>query len=202
MPTDPAQILLASASQTRLRMLRNAGVSVEAVPARVDEETITLALLDDGAQPRDIADALAEAKARRVSARHPGRLVLGSDQVLDFQGTLGRKPESRDEAIAQLSARRGKTHSMFSAAVIYDDGEPVWRHVGQVRLAIRDVSDAYLADYADRNWPGISASVGGYKLEEEGARLFHRIDGDYFTVLGLPLLEVLSYLSLRGTIPT
>jgi septum formation protein len=128
--------------------------------------------------------------------------VLGCDQVLDHDGIPWGKPESADAARAQLRALRGQTHRLFSAVVLYDAGQPVWRHVGEVRLTMRPFSDDYLDVYLGRNWPAVADSVGGYKLEEEGARLFQSIDGDYFTVLGLPLLPLLGYLGQRGWIPS
>lgn len=193
-------ILLASTSTIRQQMLREASISFEAAPARVDESAIRSALLGEGAHPRDIADALAEAKARKLAMRVPERLVLGCDQVLGFKGTVFEKPTSRNAAHEQLRALRGQTHQLFSAAVIYDDGVPVWRHVGIARLTMRQFSDSYLEAYLDRNWPDIGDSVGGYKLEHEGVRLFAQIQGDYFTILGMPLLELLNYLVLRGEI--
>lgn len=195
-----AEILLASGSVIRAQLLRNAGVPFEVRPARVDEEMAKQALLAEGARPRDIADALAEMKAARTSAKHPGALVLGCDQVLDHGGTLMSKPQDMEEARTQLRALRGQRHQLLSACVIYEDGRPVWRHVGVVRLAMRAFSDAYLDGYLERNWDSIRHSVGGYKLEEEGVRLFSSIQGDYFTVLGLPLLEVLNYLTTRGVL--
>lgn len=194
-------LLLASGSETRKLLLEAAGVAVDVMPARLDEPALRDALLADGAPPRDIADALAEAKARKVGDKHPGRLVLGCDQVLAHGGIVIGKPESPDDAREQLVRLRGDRHTLLSAAVIYQGGEPQWRHVGTVRLAMRAFSDAYLDAYLDRNWDSLRSSVGGYKLEEEGARLFTRIDGDYFTVLGLPLLEILSYLVLKGDLP-
>jgi len=193
-------IILASGSDIRATLLRNAGVTFDVVVPRVDEETIKLSLIAEQASPRDIADALAETKALRVATKKPDALVIGCDQVLALDRQLLSKPESPEHAIAQLTSLRGKTHQLLSAAVIYADGKPQWRHVGQTRLFMRDVSDAYLTDYVHRNWDSIRHSVGAYKLEEEGARLFSRIEGDYFNVLGLPLLELLSYLTLRGTI--
>ena len=192
-------ITLASGSEIRAQMLRNAAVPFNAMIARVDEEMIKASLLSEEASPRDIADALAEAKARKVSDKVDG-LVLGCDQVLDFQGQLISKPTSPDDAQAQLQRMRGQRHTLLSAAVIYEDGKPVWRHVGQVRLLMRDASDDFLSDYVGRNWDSIQHSVGAYKLEEEGVRLFTRIDGDYFNVLGMPLLELLAYLTLRGVL--
>lgn len=194
-------ILLASGSEIRATLLRQAKVDFRIEKPRVDEDAIRDALVAEGAKPRDVADALAEAKARRVSAKFPGELVLGCDQVLDFEGTLLSKPASPDEAIAQLKAFRGKRHMLLSAAVIYEDAKPVWRHVGQVRLYVRDASDEWIDDYVARNWDSIRHAVGAYKLEEEGVRLFTRVEGDYFNVLGMPLLEILSYLTLRGTLP-
>jgi len=195
------RLILASGSAIRADLLRRASLAVEVIPARVDEDAIKSAFLAEQAKPRDIADALAEAKARKVAARHPDRMVLGCDQVLDFQGTLFSKPETPEDARDQLRRMRGKRHMLLSAAVIYDNAKPVWRHVGTVRLHMRDLSDAYIDDYISRNWESIRHAVGAYKLEEEGPRLFTRIDGDHFNVLGLPLLEILSYLTLRGTLP-
>lgn len=193
-------LILASSSPIRRDMLANAGVIADIQPASVDEDSIRAALLAEEASPRDIADALAEAKARKVSGRNPGRLVLGCDQVLAYKGAIYQKPATLDAARAQLEALRGGTHQLLSAAVLYLDGQPQWRHVGVARLTMRGFSDSYLAEYLARNWPGIGNSVGGYKLEEEGVRLFAQIQGDYFTILGLPLLELLNYLALRGEV--
>ncbi len=195
------QIILASGSDIRAALLRNAGVEFAVQVARVDEDAVRRSLLAEDASPRDIADALAEMKAQRVAAKCPDALVIGCDQVLAQGRKLLSKPASKEEALAQLRAMRGQSHQLLSAAVIYDAGTPVWRHVGVVRLHMRDASDDYLHDYVDRNWDSIRHSVGAYKLEEEGVRLFTRIEGDYFNVLGLPLLELLSYLTLRGTLP-
>ncbi|WP_255618385.1 Maf family protein [Roseibaca sp. Y0-43] len=192
-------LVLASASTIRAEMLRRAGVMVDVQPARIDEAAIRDALLAEDAPPRDVADALAEGKARKISARQPG-LVLGCDQVLALKGRLFEKPTTPEQARDHLTALRGQTHQLLSAAVLYDDGKPVWRHVGVARLTMRNFSDSYLDDYIARNWPGIGESVGAYKLEEEGVRLFAQVTGDYFTILGLPMLELLNYLSLRGEI--
>ncbi len=194
-------IVLASGSAIRAQLLRQANVDFTVVRPRVDEDAIRDALQAEAAKPRDVADALAEAKARRVSAKSPGHLVLGCDQVLEFNGRVVSKPETPEDAISQLSSFRGKRHALLSAAVIYEEGKPIWRHVGQVRLYVREASDEWIEDYVARNWDSIRHSVGAYKLEEEGVRLFTRVDGDYFNVLGMPLLEILSYLTLRGTLP-
>ncbi len=195
-----AHIILASGSEIRAQLLRNAGIDTDQIPAKVDEASIKASLLAEAASPRDIADALAEAKARKVSGKHPDALVLGCDQVLDFNGKILSKPKSAEEALSQLSEMRGKRHMLLSAAVIYRAGEPIWRHVGQVRLQMRQCSDDYLQAYVARNWDSIRHCVGAYKLEEEGVRLFTNIEGSYFNVLGLPLLELINYLGLQGAI--
>lgn len=194
------RLILASGSEIRATLLRQARLEFEIMTPRVDEAALKSAMTAEDATPRDISDALAEMKARRISAKHPDGFVLGCDQVLDFQGNLISKPTTKQEAVDQITALQGNRHSLFSAAVIVEDNKPIWRHVGQVRLFMRTLSDAFIQDYVDRNWDSIRHSVGGYKLEEEGIRLFSRIDGDHYTVLGLPLIEILNYLTLRGMI--
>ena len=198
----PQPFILASGSEIRHKLLDQAGVTHEIAKPRVDEDMIKDALLAEGAPPRDVADALAEMKATKISEKHPGALVLGCDQVLDHRGTLLSKPRDPQDAVDQLHLLRGDRHSLLSAAVLCEDGKPIWRHVGQVRLRMREVSDTYVQDYVDRNWNSIRHAVGCYKLEEEGVRLFSNIQGDYFHVLGMPLLELLNYLTLRGDLPT
>ena len=200
--TDPVtlHLILASSSETRATLLRNAGLVPEVRPARVDEDAIRAALEAERANPRDIADTLAETKARRISEKAPAALVLGCDQVLDLDGRVFAKPENPAAARLQIRALSGRTHQLLSAAVVCHGGEPLWRHLGTARLTMRAVSDAYLDDYVSRNWPSIRHSVGAYKLEEEGVRLFSHIEGDHFTILGLPLIELLTWLAVRGDI--
>lgn len=194
-------LILASTSETRSRLLASAGVAHETIPPRVDEATIKAAMLEDGASHRDIADALAEAKARKVSGKAPGRIVIGCDQVLSHDGRLVSKPENRDEAAAELRRLRGARHELLTGAVACRDGAPLWRHVAVVRLSMREFSDAYLEDYLDRNWESLRHSVGGYRLEEEGLRLFRAVEGDYFATLGLPMIPLLSWLGDSGHLP-
>lgn len=195
-------LILASGSEIRATLLQNAGIDFQVVPARIDESAIRAGLAAEDASPRDVADALAEYKARKVGQKNPGALVLGCDQVAALKGDILTKPESPDHAADQLARMSGQTHHLMSAAVIYHDYEPVWRHVGMVRMTMRKLTAGYIEDYVQRNWDSIRHSVGTYKLEEEGVRLFSQIDGSYFNVLGLPLTELISYLIVRGDLET
>ncbi|MEO5615232.1 MAG: Maf family nucleotide pyrophosphatase [Cypionkella sp.] len=195
-------LLLASVSPIRLQLLRNAGLEVSAQPARIDEDAIRQALQADAAPPREIADALAEMKARKLAEKNPDALVLGCDQILAFKGRVFGKPETPDEARSQLTEFRDQTHQLISALVLYDGGKPIWRHMSEAKLTMLPLSDSYLDDYVTRNWHSLRQSVGAYKLEEEGIRLFSTIEGDYFSILGLPLLPLLGYLGTRGFIST
>ncbi len=195
------RLILASSSSIRKTLLENAGVSFDTVKARVDEEMAKSSLINEGASPRDISDSLAELKARKVSQQNPDGIVIGCDQVLAFGDMILSKAISRNAAFQQLQKLRGEKHKLYSAAVIYDSGQPIWRHVGTVSLTMRNMTDSYLSDYVERNWDEIQHCVGSYQLEKEGIRLFSRVDGDFFNVLGLPLLEILNYLAGRGDIP-
>ncbi len=192
------RILLASASEARATMLREAGVAVEIMPAHVDEEAIKQSFRAEGVSPRDLADALAEAKARRIGASHPEALVIGADQVLVTGGETFDKPRNRAEARAQLLHLRGGSHELLSAAVITVGGAPVWRHIGAARLTMRPFTEPFLDAYLDAEGDAVLSTVGGYRIEGRGAQLFSRISGDYFSILGMPLLEVLGYLRARN----
>lgn len=192
--------VLASSSETRLRLLQAAGLEVTAVPARIDEAAVRDALLEENASPAEVADTLAELKARKIAEKRPEDLVLGGDQVLACEGELFAKPATLEDAVAQLGRLRGRTHRLYSALVAYEAARPVWRHVSEARMTMHAVSDGYLQAYVARNWDSIRHSVGGYKIEEEGVRLFSAVEGDHFTILGLPLLPLLAWLGSRGMI--
>ena len=193
-------LVLASQSASRRAMLSAAGVAFDATFAGVDEDAAKAALRH--LAPRDLADALAELKAVKVSARMPGHLVLGSDSmvVLD-DGTILDKPVDRADAAAHLRAMSGKRHDLWSAAVIAENAQPIWRHVDRAKMHVRPLSDAFIETYLDAEWPAIAGCVGCYRIEGPGAQLFTRIEGSQFTVLGMPLLNVLDFLRVRGELP-
>jgi septum formation protein len=191
-------LILASGSKIRTELLSSAGITHSVQVARIDEDSVRGALEAEQAKPRDVADTLAELKARKISQKNPGAFVLGCDQILQIDDRILSKPETIEQAKEQLTLLSGKKHMLLSAAVLYQDGEPKWRHIGMVRLYMRDLSDGFIDDYLGRNWPSVADSVGAYKLEEEGVRLFTRIEGDHFNVLGLPLIEFINHLTLIG----
>jgi septum formation protein len=191
-------IVLASASPARATMLRAAGVVFHVAPARVDEESVRAALEAEGAPARDVAEALAELKALRGSASAPGALVIGADQTLELAGRRFDKPASRAEAADQLRALRGRRHVLHSAAVVALNGAAIWRASGRAALTVRPFSDAFLETYLDVAGEAVLGCVGGYQVEGLGAQIFARIEGDHFTIMGLPLLDLLGFLRARG----
>ena len=191
-------LILASGSAIRATLLARAEVPFTIQVARIDEDMVRTSLQTQGLSARDIADALAELKAQRVSDKNPAELVLGCDQILDFAGHVLTKPENQFDLKLQLQQLRGGVHRLHTAAVIFQYGRPIWRSVQTVTLHMQDFSDVYLMQYIEKNWDIVRHCVGGYALEGSGARLFSKIDGDYFSVLGLPLLDVLTFLTARG----
>lgn len=192
-------IILASKSAARRAVLDGAGVAYEAVDSRYDEDTAKHSLLAAGATPKDVAEALAEAKALKISRSRPG-LVIGADQTLDLDGRLYDKAESAEAARARLVELRGKAHRLHSAVVVAKDGAPIWREVVTATLTMRNFTDAFLDEYLALEGQAALGSVGCYRLEGPGAQLFSRIDGDYFAILGLPLLGLLSLLREHGVL--
>lgn len=189
-------VILASKSAARRAVLDGAGVPFEAAVAGVDEDAVKTELLAQGAGPRAIAEALAERKAVRIAGARPG-LVIGADQTLEFEGGLYDKVDTVEAARERLKQLRGKPHQLHSAVVVAENGAAVWRETVSATLVMRDFSDAFLEDYLAVEGETALGSVGCYRLEGLGAQLFARIDGDYFTILGLPLLGLLELLRQR-----
>ncbi len=192
-------LILASTSSARRKMLSDIGLEYEATAPMVDEQAIKETFLANGADARTIADALAEAKAVKLSSKNPGDLVIGSDQILALEdGRILDKPQSPDEAVAHLHLMAGKTHKLFSAVVAAEKGAPVWRFVSTSRMTVRHLSPSFIENYVDQYWQHIQHCVGCYRIEAEGAQLFSRIEGNHFDIMGLPLLPLLSWLRERG----
>jgi len=198
----PAEIVLASSSSARAALLRGAGIPFTAMPARVDETTAKESFLADGLSAGDAAANLADLKARKISIQQPGAFTIGADQMLDCNDVWFDKPPDRDHLVAQLMSLRGKTHHLHSAVCIYQGGTRIWGTVETAALTMRSFSDGFLQDYVDGAGDAVLESVGGYRLEGHGAQLFSRIDGDYFTILGLPLLPLLDFLRQRRVLQT
>ncbi|TYC72393.1 Maf-like protein [Stappia sp. BW2] len=195
-------LVLASGSRIRADLLKNAGLVFEIDPADVDERAVEAPLLETGFPPEDLASVLAEAKANDVSGRRSGDLVIGADQILAFEGERRTKPDDMEAARRQLLAFSGKTHELHSAVVLSQNGEAIWRHVSTARLTMRDLSPAFIGHYLAAAGQEVLSSVGAYQLENLGVQLFEKIDGDYFTILGLPLLPLLEELRHQKVIET
>ncbi|UZW54575.1 Maf family protein [Sphingobium sp. JS3065] len=194
-------IVLASQSASRRALLEAARVPFEALSPGVDEEAAKEALRADGLDARQLADALAELKALRVSRRVPGGLVLGCDQTLSLEdGAMIDKAVDRADAERILKLLSGRVHHLHSAAVIALNGEPIWRHIERVRMTVRPLSDAFIAQYLDGDWEECRWCVGCYRIEGPGAQIFARVEGSQFAIQGLPLLPLLDFLRVRGVL--
>lgn len=191
------RLLLASRSAARRQMLEAAGVPFGRADSSLDEDEAKAGLVAAGFEPRDLAEMLAEMKAKSAAAPADA-LVLGADQVLETaQGEMLSKPASREDARTQLRALSGRVHLLHSAAVIVERGERVWGHTQTAAMAVRHLGDAFLNDYLDSEFEAVRRNVGGYRIEGRGAQLFDDVDGSHFAILGLPLLPLLAYLRER-----
>ncbi len=192
-------LILASQSAARQAMLHGAGVDFVSATALIDEEAVKAGLRATGISPRNLADALAEAKALRVSHKFPDALVLGCDQTLSIEGRNAfDKAATAAELAEQLAFLSKKTHILFSAAVIVVNGQPIWRFVDSVKMTMRHLSPKFITDYVASESENVLGCLGGYQIEASGAQLFSKIDGSHFTILGLPLLPLLDFLRMRG----
>ena len=194
------QLILASKSPFRARLLENAGVGFYAEAALIDERAAEAPLRKSGAGAQEVASVLAEVKAQNVSARFPGALVLGCDQTLSLEDELFHKPEDMEAARRHLLKLSGKAHQLASALAFVKDGETLWRHVSLAQLTMRALSPAFIGQHLARVGGAALSSVGAYQYEGEGIQLFDRIDGDYFTIIGLPMLPLLAELRRMGEI--
>lgn len=192
---------LASGSESRRRLLTAAGIEVAAIKPNVDEDAMKAGLRTEGMSVRDQAMRLAEMKAIKISQRVPG-LVIGGDQMLALDSESFDKPKDLSAAADHLRKLSGKAHTLETAIVVCENGEPVWRHLARPRLTMRPLTEEFIEDYVERVGEPLLSTVGAYQLEGLGAQLFNKIEGDYFSILGLPLLPLLDYLRIRGVITT
>jgi septum formation protein len=197
MAPAPPRLVLASASAARADLLARAGLAVDRDAAAIDEESLKQALRAEGATPAQVAETLAELKAQRVAARHSGALVIGADQMLSCNDVWFDKPPDREHAAAQLRALSGKTHTLWTAVCVVRNGSRMWHHNAAAQLTMRNLSDDFIAAYLAAAGSAVTTSVGAYQLEGLGAQLFNRVEGDFFTILGLPLLPLLDFLRLN-----
>ena len=198
--SSPETIVLASGSPFRRKMLQDAGLAVDSVPARIDERAVEAATEGSGITPGELAAILAEAKALDVSERMPGRLVGGADQTLSLGDAVLHKPRDMEEACRRLLALSGRTHELNSAVVLARDGAVLWRHVATARLTMRVLDPAFVGRHLSRVGDRALSSVGAYQVEGEGIQLFEAIEGDHFTIVGLPLMPLLAELRALGAI--
>lgn len=189
-----SELILASKSPFRSALLKNAGIEFSTASAEIDERAVEAPLYETGATPEDVAEVLAEAKALDVSERNPGAVVIGCDQTLSLGDEIFHKPADMEAARRQLLKFSGKTHQLNSAVVLVKDGETLWRHVSIARMTMRDLDPGFVGRYLGRVGDAALSSVGAYQVEGPGIQLFDRIDGDYFTIVGLPLLPLLAEL--------
>ncbi|MBB5044285.1 Maf-like protein [Shinella fusca] len=193
-------LILASQSPFRRMLMENAGLAFSAEAAAIDERAVEAALSKRNPTPPEVAEALAVEKARDVAGRNPGALVIGSDQTLSLEGRVFHKPADMAEAKSHLLSMSGRTHELNCGVALVRDGETLWNHVSIARLTMRSLSEDFVDRHLARVGTRVLASVGAYQLEGEGVQLFERIDGDYFTILGLPLLPLLAKLRNLGAI--
>lgn len=192
-------LILASSSAGRQEMLRAEGLAFEAIPARVDEESLREALLAESARPRDIADCLAEAKSLKISRKFPKAMVIGSDQILVTEnGELLNKADTPEQAEVTIAKLAGKSHRLISAIVVCEEGKPVWRIIDSAKLMMKPMAAQEVIAYVARHWDVIRYCAGCYRFEAEGANLFTNVEGRPSTIIGMPIEPLLDYLTLRG----
>ena len=193
-------IILASKSQIRSELLLKAGLKFIAIDANIDEKEVKSSYINKGNSARDLADILAAMKAKKLSCKYLDKLVIGCDQIMECNGQILSKASNPTELADQLKFLRSKSHTLYSACVVYFANKAEWRFIGSATITMRNLSDEYISKYVDDNWDEVKHCVGGYKIENSGISLLSKINGDYFSILGLPVIQLLDYLVNRGVL--
>ena len=193
-------IILASKSKIRSALLFKAGLDFTVLDAAVNETEVKSSYVNEGYSARDVADVLADMKAKKVSDKYPDKLVIGCDQIMEYEGQILSKAISATDLVDQLRALRNKNHTLYSACVVYYANKAEWRFIGSATITMRDLSDEYIFKYVDNNWNEVKHCVGGYQIENCGISLLSKINGDYFSILGLPIIELINHLVNRGVL--
>jgi len=193
-------IILASKSQIRSELLLKAGLKFTAVKANIDEKEVKSSYINEGYSARDLADVLAAMKAEKLSCDYLDKLVIGCDQIMECNGQILSKANSPSDLADQLKFLRNKSHTLYSACVVYFANKAEWRFIGSATITMRNLSDEYINKYVDDNWNSVKYCVGGYKIEDRGISFLSKINGDYFSILGLPIVQLLDHLVNRGVL--
>ena len=193
-------IILASKSQIRSELLLKAGLKFTAIDADIDEKEVKSSYINKGYSARDLADILAAMKAKKLSCKYLDKLVIGCDQIMECNGQILSKANNPTDLADQLKFLRSKSHTLYSACVVYFANKAEWRFIGSATITMRNLSDEYISKYVDDNWDEVKHCVGGYKIENSGISFLSRINGDYFSILGLPIIQLLDYLVNRGVL--
>ena len=193
-------IILASKSQIRSELLLKAGLKFTAIDANIDEKEAKSSYINEGYSARDLADILAAMKAKKLSCKYLDKLVIGCDQIMECNGQILSKANNPTDLADQLKFLRSKSHTLYSACVVYLASKAEWRFIGSATITMRNLSDGYISKYVDDNWDEVKHCVGGYKIENSGISFLSKINGDYFSILGLPIIQLLDYLVNRGVL--
>ena len=193
-------IILASKSQIRSALLLKAGIEFTAIEAAIDEKEVKSSYVKEGYSARDIADVLADMKAKKLSYKYPDNLIIGCDQILEHNGQILSKAANPIDLVDQLKILRNNSHTFYSACVVYFGNKPEWRFIGSATMTMRNLSDEYIFKYVEDNWSEVKYSVGGYQIENCGISFFSKINGDYFSILGLPIIQLIDHLLNRGVL--
>ena len=193
-------IILASKSQIRSELLLKAGLKFTAIDANIDEKEAKSSYINNGYSARDLADILAAMKAKKLSCEYLDKLVIGCDQIMECNGQILSKANNPTDLADQLKFLRSKSHTLYSACVVYFANKAEWRFIGSATITMRNLSDEYISKYVDDNWDEVKHCVGGYKIENSGISFLSKVNGDYFSILGLPIIQLLDYLVNRGVL--